>query len=432
MRIAIVGGGLTGMSAAYELSKAGHQCTLYERDEALGGLAGSFRVNGVYLEKFYHHLFTSDTAMSRLIEDVGLGGDLVWNATATGTYYQGRIFRLATPLDVLRFKPLSFLNRIRFGSLAIIPRFMRNWRKFEETTAKEWLIKWGGRRVYDIVWYPLIRNKFGSHADEVAAVWIWNKLKLRGGSRGKGQAENLGYLKGGFGRAVDALEARLREMGVDIRLNSPVQRIALEGGKAAAVESKGQREAYDRMLVTAAPEVFLNLAPDLPEDYRERLGKIQYLANACLIMKLNRSLSSTYWLNINDASIPFVAVVEHTNMQRPEEYGGQHLAYLSRYMDATDPYYAMSAEELFQAYLPHLKTIYPEFSPDWVEGLYSWRERHTQPVVGLHYSDLRPPFRTPVDGLWLCCMAQIYPEDRGMNYAVAYGQKVAAEIVAAG
>jgi protoporphyrinogen oxidase len=431
MKIAIIGGGLTGMSAAYELAKAGHQCALYERDDLLGGLAGSFRVDGVYLEKFYHHLFTSDTAAVKLIEDLGLGGDLVWNPTVTSTYYAGQIFRLATPMDVLRFKPLSLINRFRLGSLAIIPRLVRDWRKLEEITAKDWLIKWGGKQVYDIVWYPLIRNKFGPFADQVAAVWFWNKLKLRGGSRGKGQAENLGYLVGGFGRAVEAFEARLRSLGVDVRLASPVSRVETEGGKATAVVAGGQREPYDFVLVTAAPEVLLNIAPSLPEDYRQQLGKIKYLANACLIMKLNRSLSTTYWLNVNDPNIPFVAVVEHTNMQRPAEYGGHHLAYLSRYMDAADPYYSMSTEELFQAYLPHLKKMYLGFSPDWVQELYSWREKYTQPVVGLHYSQIRPPFQTPIDGLWLCCMAQIYPEDRGMNYAVAYGQKVAAEILAA-
>jgi len=432
MRIAIIGGGLTGMSAAHQLAKAGHACTLYERDDSLGGLAGSFRVNGAYLEKFYHHLFTSDRAMVRLIEDLGLGGDLVWNPTVTSTWYVNRIFRLATPLDVIRFKPLSLVNRLRLGSLAIIPRFVRDWRKLEEITAKEWLIKWGGRQVYEVVWYPLLRNKFGAYADEVAAVWFWNKLKLRGGSRGKGQAEHLGYLVGGFGRAIEAFEARLRSLGVDIRLSSPVERVVIENGRATGVVSNGRREDFDLVLATTAPEILLHMAPDLPQEYRERLARIRYLANACLIMKLKRSLSTTYWLNINDPNIPFVAVVEHTNMQRPDEYGGHHLAYVSRYMDPNDPFFAMSAEELFQAYLPHLRTVFPEFSPDWVEALYAWRERYTQPVVGLHYSQIRPPFRTPVQGLWLCCMAQIYPEDRGMNYAVAYGEKVAAEILESG
>lgn len=431
MRIAIVGGGLTGMSAAYELSRAGHTITLYERDAVLGGLAGSFRVNSALLEKFYHHLFTSDTAMAGLIEDLGLGGDLVWNATVTSLYHANRIFRLSTPLDVLRFTPLSLIDRFRLGMLAIIPRFVRNWHKLEEITAKDWLVKWAGERVYKVAWEPLLRNKFGPYADQVAAVWFWNKLKLRGGSRGRGQAENLGYLVGGFGRALDAFEARLRELGVDIRLSSPVTRIDVQGGTLGDVVTAAGRESYDLVLVTTAPQVLLDIAPTLPEDYRQRLAPITYLANACLILKLNRPLSSTYWLNISDPDIPFVAVVEHTNMQRPAEYGGSHLAYLSRYMPPDDPYYAMSAEELFQAYLPHLKTVFPNFSPDSVEDLYLWREKYTQPVVRLRYSELRPPFQTPVKGLWLCCMAQIYPEDRGMNYAVVYGKKVAREILKA-
>ena len=431
MRIAIVGGGLTGMSAAYELSKAGHNVTLYERDPVLGGLAGSFRVDGILLEKFYHHLFTSDTAMVELIEDLGLGEDLVWNATVTSTYYAGQIFRLATPMDVLRFKPLSLINRFRLGSLAIIPHLVRDWRKLEEITAKDWLIRWGGKQVYDIVWYPLLRNKFGPYADRVAAVWFWNKLKLRGGSRGRSQQESLGYLVGGFGRAVDALEARLRELGVDIRLSSPVTQIAVEDGDLGEVVTAEGGETYDLVLATTAPQVLQDIAPDLPEDYRQKLGRITYLANACLILKLNRPLSTTYWLNINDPDIPFVAVVEHTNMQRPAEYGGAHLAYLSRYMPAGDPLYAMPAEELFQAYLPHLATVFPGFSADSVEQMYLWREEFTQPVVGLRYSQLRLPFQTPVERLWLCCMAQIYPEDRGMNYAVDYGKRVAAEILKA-
>lgn len=431
MRIAIVGGGLTGMSAAYELSKAGHTVTLYERDPVLGGLAGSFPVDGVFLEKFYHHLFTSDTAMVELIEDLGLGEDLVWNATVTSLYHKNRIFRLSTPMDVLRFSPLNPIDRIRLGMLAIIPRLVRDWRKLEEITAKDWLIKWAGQQVYEVAWEPLLRNKFGPYADQVAAVWFWNKLKLRGGSRGRSQEESLGYLVGGFGRAVDAFEARLRKLGVDIRLSSPVVRIAVQDGAVSEVVTAEGGESYDLVLVTTAPQVLMDIAPDLPRDYRQRLARIKYLANACLILKLNRPLSSTYWLNISDPNIPFVAVVEHTNMQRPEEYGGAHLAYLSRYMPADDPFYAMPAEELFQAYLPHLKTVFPGFSTDSVEDIYLWREKYTQPVVGLHYSQLRLPFQTPVERLWLCCMAQIYPEDRGMNYAVVYGKRVAAEILEA-
>ncbi len=429
MRIGIVGGGVSGMTAAYEFAKKGHECTIYERDPEIGGLAGSFTIDGVYLEKFYHHLFTSDTEIAGLIEELGLGADLEWKPTVT-SYYANRIYRLATPLDVLRFKPLSLIDRFRLGLLAIVPRFVNDWKPLEDITVKEWLIRWGGSNVYENVWAPLMRGKFGVYEDQVAAVWIWNKLKLRGGSRGKSQAENLGYLRGGFGRAIHAFESRLKEMGVRILTSTPVEEVVLEGGRVSGVRVGGQLEAYDRVLVTTAPAIFARLAPGLPQDYRDRLDQVLYLANTCLVMQLDRSLSNTYWLNINDPSIPFVAVVEHTNMQRTDEYGGRHIAYLSRYMPWEDRYVHQTPDELLEAYLPHLRKLFPDFARDWVQRCWSWTEQYAQPVITKRYSELKPPFRTPVKDLWLCSMAQVYPEDRGMNYAVLYSRRAVTEMLA--
>ncbi len=428
MNIGIVGGGIAGLTAAYELTKRGIACTIYEKDPEVGGLAGSFEVNGVLLEKFYHHLFTTDTAIAEMIEELGLGADLEWKPTVTG-YYANRIYRLAKPIDVLRFKPLGLIDRFRLGILALIPRFVRDWKPLEEITAKEWLIRMAGRNVYDNVWGPLMRGKFGAYEEQVAAVWIWNKLKLRGGSRGKGQAENLGYLKGGFGRAIKAWEQHLRARNVRILTATPVEEIVVENGKAVGVRAGGQTYAHDRVLVTTAPAVFSKMATALAPDYRSRLEQILYLANVCLILRLDRSLSNTYWLNINDPALPFVAVVEHTNMQRPEEYGGNHLVYVSRYAPADDKYIQASTHELFESYLPHLQKLFPDLKREWVLDYWAWREDFAQPVIVKRYSQLKPPFKTPIENLWLCSMAQVYPEDRGMNYAVVYARKAVAEML---
>ena len=432
-RIAIVGGGITGLAAADSLSHQGIACTIYEQNDTLGGLASSFRVDGVQLEKFYHHIFTSDRAMASLVEKLGLGEDLEWKPSITGYYAGGvsqsaRIHRLTGPMDVLRFEPLPFFDRIRLGMLAVLPRMVGNWRALEEVTARDWLIRLAGRRVYEKVWAPLLHAKFGAYADRISAVWMWNKLKLRGGSRGRGQAEQLGYLRGGFGRVLERWENRLVQQGVEIRLKSPVEEVRIINGKAIGVVTRGSFEPYSDVLVTTAPEIFLHIAAGLPSEYRQQLAQIQYLANVCLILKLKQSLSQVYWLNINDPAIPFVAVVEHTNLQRPEEYGGAHLIYLSRYLDTSDPLYQMSPKELLNAYLPGLQKLFPHFEETWVEDVWAWGERYTQPVIVRHYSQLRPPFRTPIDNLWLCCMAQVYPQDRGMNYALVYGRKVANEI----
>ena len=221
----------------------------------------------------------------------------------------------------------------------------------------------------------------------------------------------------------------MRAQGVEIALNAPVDRIQIENGVATGVTVNGQFRAFDRILVTTAPAIFDQIAPGLPADYRARLAQVKYLANVCLVMSLDRSLSDTYWLNIGDPTIPFTGVIEHTNMQRAEIYGGAHLVYLSRYLAPKDPYYQMPGEELLTAYMPHLQKMFKGFSRNWVKELWVWHGRYAQPVIGLHYSKIKPPFRTPVRNLWLSCMAQVYPQDRGMNYAIVFGRKVVAEMM---
>ncbi|NLT43243.1 MAG: NAD(P)/FAD-dependent oxidoreductase [Anaerolineae bacterium] len=431
MHIAVVGGGLTGMTAAQDLAQAGHQVALFERDSVLGGLAGSFEVGGTLLERFYHHIFTSDRSVLDLIIQLGLGENMEWKPTTT-SYYADRVYRLAAPIDVLRFRPLPFLDRIRFGMLVFQARFVGDWRPLEGMTAKEWLIRLSGRRVYEQVWAAMLRGKFGDRAEEISAVWIWNKVKLRGGSRGKSGQERLGYLRGGFGLMVEALEAKLAGLGVAVHKDSPVEVIepAPEGG--FLVRSDGGSTRYDQVLVTTAPELLAEMTPGLPANYRQQLRSIEYMANVCCVLDLDRSLSEVYWLNISDNRIPFVGLVEHTNIQGPERYGGSHLVYLTRYCDPLDEYYTMSDDELVKAYLPHIQRIFPQFRPEWVRRSYVWRERYAQPVIARHYSRLRPDFATPLPGLWLGCMAQIYPEDRGMNYAVEYGHLVAQRILSDG
>ena len=337
------------------------------------------------------------------------------------------------PLDLLRFSHISLLDRIRLGLLYLRAAAVKDWRPLEAITARDWLVSMAGPRVYDAVWRPLLRTKFGRYADDVAAVWIWNKLKLRGSSRGSRQEERLGYVRGGFGRVIDTWAEALQRAGVRLSLGTPVERIIVEEGSVRGLVAAGEtHDEFDAVVVTAAPEVLANLAPGLPEGYRQQLRSIPYLANVCLVMQLERSLSDTYWLNIGDPAIPFTGVIEHTNMQRPEDYGGVHLAYISRYLDPADPAFGATAEDLLTEYLPHLQRMFPAFRRNWVTRLWAWRDRYTQPVIGLHYTQRKPPFDTPASGLWLCSMAQVYPQDRGMNYAVHYGKAFCDVVLASG
>ena len=181
--VAVIGGGFSGLAAAYELSLRGVPCVLYEADSSVGGLAGSFRVEGSDLEKFYHHWFKSDEHVMGLVEELGLTDRLVSHASRTGLYYANHHYRLASPLDVLRFDPLSWPDRVRLGLGTLRARRVDDWKPLEHQTAADWLQHLFGRQVYEVVWEPLLRGKFGEYADSIAAVWMWNKLKLRGGSR---------------------------------------------------------------------------------------------------------------------------------------------------------------------------------------------------------------------------------------------------------
>jgi protoporphyrinogen oxidase len=423
-QVAIVGGGFTGLTAAYELTKRGIAVTVLEAEGEIGGLAAAFEVGGEKLDRFYHHWFTNDLDVMRLIDELDLNNRVEINPTNTGVYYANHFFKLSTPWDLLNFTPLGFLDRIRLGLLALRARRVKNWMSLENKTAHEWLRELGGDNVYRVVWQPLLKGKFGPYADQISAVWFWNKLKLRGGSRGKGGEERLAYFKGGFVALAESLAKRIRELGGRIELNTPVSSIMPVDG-AWHVTTPSGTVVSDRVIATPALPLIADMVRSwASQDYVGHLERIQYIGNVCLVLELDRPLSKTYWLNVNDPSFPFVGVIEHTNFERPETYAGRHIVYLSKYLPHTDRLYSMSADEFLDYALPYLKTMFPAMERGWIQRHHLWRARWSQPVVEKHYSSLIPAENGPIAGLHICSMAQIYPEDRGTNYAIREGRKM--------
>ena len=424
-RVVVIGGGFCGLAAAYQLGRLGIRAIVLEQDAALGGLAGSFLAGGERLEKFYHHWFVHDADIMALIGELGLSDDVTTRATRTGAYYAHGFFRLSTPWDLLRFKPLPLPSRVRLGLLTLRVRAVRRWRRLEDVTAADWLRRMGGRRAYEVVWEPLLRGKFGDLADEVAAVWFWSKLKLRGGSRGRGGAETLAYFRGGFGALTDAIAAAIRRQGGEIRASEPATGLLVADGNVTGVETPKGAIAADAVIATAALPIVAELAEPHAPSYAEELRGIRYLANVCVVLELNRSLSDTYWLNVNDPGFPFVGVIEHTNFEPASSYAGRHVVYLSRYLPATDPFYALADDDVVAFSLRHLRRMFPTLADDAVLARNVWRAPYAQPVVTRGYARLIPSLRTPLANLYLASMAQIYPEDRGTNYAVRQGRAAA-------
>lgn len=427
--VAIIGGGFGGLAVAWELARRGLRPTVLEADAEVGGLAGSFDVGGQRLEKFYHHWFLSDRHVVELVDELGAHDDVVHRATRTGMYYAHRFFRLSSPLDVLRFTALGLADRLRLGLLVLRARGVRDWRALETVTAEEWLRGLAGPEVFRVVWEPLLRGKFGPYASEVSAVWFWNKLKLRGGSRGRGGQEVLAYHRGGFAALAERLARGVEAAGGRVLTGRRVTGLVVERGRVVGVDTHEGVVRAEAVVATQAPALVASLVePHAPPAYAASLRAIPYLANVCLVLELDRSLSSIYWLNVNDPGFPFVGVIEHTNFEPAASYAGRHIVYLSKYLPEAAELYTMGDDALLEFTLPHLARMFPEFRREWILGHHVWRARWSQPVVVREYSRMIPATRSPLDGLYLCNMAQIYPEDRGTNYAIREGRTTGARV----
>lgn len=430
-RPVIIGAGFTGLAAALELANHGVKPVLIEAEPQVGGLAGWFDVDGVRLERFYHHWFTSDQEVMRVVDEIGCRDQVLLRPTSTGSWVGNRFWKLSSPLDVLRFGALPFIDRIRLGLCVVRARRVRDWHTLEHVTSADWLREIGGQRVFDTVWGPLLHAKFGEYAEKIGAVWFWNKLVLRGGSRGRRGREELAYFRGGFAALADRMVERIQSLGGEVRLGTPATGLSATDGRCDGVLIPGGRiEARQVLLATPLPTATRLLSPFAPVEWNDKCASIDHLGNLCLVLLLDRSLSGQYWTNVHDPSFPFVGVIEHTNFEPPETYHGTHVVYLSRYLPESDPWWNKPDNHVLIEAIGHLKRLFPQFDQAWLRGHHVWRARWAQPVVTPGYANLIPAHRTPLPGAWMATMAQIYPEDRGTNYAIREGRKVAGLMLA--
>jgi protoporphyrinogen oxidase len=428
--VAVVGAGLAGLTAALRLTEAGHKVKVFERYPRPGGLARVTEVGGEPLEAFYHHLFTSDTSYLALAEELGVADLIEWLPSRVGIWTEGRLWDFGTPQSLLRFQPLSLLDKAHFAISTLLLQRSKDPTRFENVTASEWIRRHQGERVWRSVWGPLFYQKFAEDADEVAMVWLWGKLCLRGKSRSaSGMGERLGYMRGSFAKFVEALEDRLQAGGTELHLSEAVQRIENDAGRFS-IHTRSSSWTADRVLAATPVPDYLEIAGHLlSEDERDNLSDLRATGAICTILELEQSLTPYYWLNIADPGMPFGGLIEHTNYIPRERYGGRHLLYISNYLFPDHPLFHASKREVIAAYLPALARVNTAFDPSWIVKSHHFRADYAQPVVPVGYRKRIPPFRSGVAGLFLCTMAQIFPEDRGQNYAVAYGERAAQAIL---
>lgn len=428
MKIGIVGTGIIGLCCGYFLSKQGHEVTLFGKDPQAGGMAGGFKLGDTWLDKYYHHLFAGDKHAVGLIDEIGLSKKLSWNRSQMGLYYNGVTYPFSIPSDLLSFKPLSLKDKLRFGLTTLYLQKYADWKKLQDVPVAVWLKKYAGERAYRIIWEPLLRIKFGANHDKVSAAWFCYRLRLRGNTRtSRCGYEELGYLDGSFQSLITELENKISFYGSRIYHSNEIIKIERSSDSLCmSVFTEDNNFKFDKVVVTTAIPQFLEIANNMPEKYLSSLRSIEYRAIACLILELDRSLSEFYWLNIADTNIPFGGVLEHTRLISPKHYDGSHIVYLSNYLSKTDKEYGLNRAELISEYENSIQSVFPGFDPRCIKSAFLFRDIFAQPIVEVGYQNNIPKFNTPVDGLYLATMAQIYPEDRGLNSSIKLAKDITA------
>jgi protoporphyrinogen oxidase len=422
--IAILGAGFGGLSAAYDLILQGNQVTIYEASNHVGGLAAGFKEPhwDWSVEKFYHHWFASDQHMLRLINELGWSNRVLFPRPYTVMYHEGHFYPFDSILKAILFPGLGWgFNKARFGLVGLFLRLNNDWKSLEKFTVNTWMRKWAGDRVYELMWEPLMIGKFGErYANQVNMSWMWARLKAR--------TTRLGTFQGGFQAFADQFSDSLQGLGVNLNLNSPVEQIlpSIEG-EIDLITPTGSVH-YDQCLVTTSPNLLAKLTPALPSGYLKGLLELKSMGAVVMTLSLKHQLSEQgyYWYNLpKSAGFPFLALVEHTNFVSNEHFGGDHIVYCGDYLEADHEYFSFSQDELLQRFLPTLYRFNPKFEPGWINKTWLYRTPYAQPVPLVNHSRYIPSIQTPIPGLYFASMSQVYPWDRGTNFAVEIGRRAA-------
>ena len=424
--IAIIGAGFAGLSAAWDLAKAGQKVTILEASAEPGGLASGFKEPhwDWSVERFYHHWFQTDSNLLGLIDELGWADEVVFPRPISVMYYRGKFYPFDSIPAALAYPGLGFgINKIRFGLVGLYLKLTNNWRTLEKTTTDAWMRKFAGNKVYESMWQPMMIGKFGeTWHDKVNMAWMWARIHVR--------TSRLGTFKGGFQVFANKFAAKLAEKGVEICYNTRVSSLQrLEDGRISVrFADGGEEKRFDQVLVTLSPGMMAKMAPDLPSDYLAGLLKLKSMGAVVMTVSIKHPLSPEgyYWYNIpKQAGFPFLSLVEHTNFLKPEYFGGDHILYIGDYLETDHPNFTKSDEELAEEFLPHLKKINPAFNRDWVNKIWVSKTSYAQPIPLLNHSANIPPIETPIPNLYFASMSQVYPWDRGTNFAVEIGRRAA-------
>ncbi len=428
LSVAVVGGGIAGLTAAYELAKKGAKVTVYEAEDRLGGLASSIEIDGLAIERYYHFICRGDEQLLDLLEELGLSSRLRWVRTKMGQFYNGRLYPFGEPWDLLFLPEFSLYDRFKFGLglMSIKNQKDSGWQAIQDTPASQWLIQTFGQKAYEVIYKPLIELKFGRYASRLSAAWMWARIHRLSRSRTRlTQREILGYIEGGTQTLIDELARNISARGGQIFKGASVQRILLEGGKVIGLSLDGEERKHDILISTVPPATFIRLLRNPRGEYFEKIKRIDSIGVVCMLLRLNRPLTRNLWINISDPRIALAGMIEYTNLNPCPSLKGDSLLYLPQYLPSTSDRYRTVGEKLLREYIGYLRMIRPDFNAQWIKEWYVFRDRFAQPICETGFLKYIPCPATSIKGLFMTDSCQLHPDDRTISNSIGLGKRVA-------
>jgi protoporphyrinogen oxidase len=422
--VGIVGAGAMGLAAAYHALEAGHRVTVYEADSVAGGMAAHTDLDGLSIERFYHFVCRADASTFALMAALGIGDAMRWRDTSMGYFVDGRLYPWGDPLALLTFPKLSPVAKFRYGLQMFLSTRRADADALEMVTARHWIERGAGREAYEVLWRRLFELKFFEYADRVSAAWIWTRIKRIGTSRRSLMQEQLGYIEGGSQTLVRALVTAIERRGGAIRLATPVREIVTEGGRVTGIRTDAGTDPVDAAISTMPTPYVPALVPGLPEDWKARYAAIVNIGVVCVLLRLRKSVSPHFWVNINDPAVEIPGLIEFSRLRPVEDT----VVYVPFYMPQTHPKFDRDDAAFVAESMAAIRRVNPAIGEDDLLASQVGRLRHAQPVCEAGFAAKIPPIQTPIVGLQIADTAFYYPEDRGISESVRYGALMAAGI----
>lgn len=423
--LAVVGGGISGLSTTYFALKKGFSVSLFESTDRLGGLASSFDFSGITIDKYYHFICGGDYKLLEFSRRLGIGDRINFQPSKTAIFYNGRYYPFTTPFDLVLFSPISLISRLRFGLNILQSKYSRKWERLDTISAKDWLCRRIGEEAYKILWHPLLKIKFGKYYDSISAAWVWHRIHRVATSRkGPFSQEKMGYFRGSTRSLINEVKNEIKEMGGKIHLNSTIQKIIKKNKTFTLILDPDRQFDFDKIVLAVPLPVTIKLLKNLDPEYSYQLSSIKFFGVVCGIFRLKEKITAAFWLNINDSRIAANGLIEYTNLNPLKEITQDKIVYIPLYVPVEDKWFSLDEESLRSEFFNMIKIIKPSLTERAIIGFRSFKSPHAQAICTVGFKEKLLSVKTPIKNLFILDSTQIYPSDRALSALIELAERM--------